>query len=259
MPADLKQRVLEELSKDSSRTWRKLAQDLNVSYSSLVKCIFDLRSSGCLIPLKYRKFTEAEDTLLRQGYQNHISMQDLSLSLGRSEGVLRQRICHYHRDLILSKTRSRSVTVAGKKFGLESLRAINPDLRQAAETIQRALKDITDKSKIAAKDARQMRIRRELTLGDEAIAAGKPRNQVIFDLRALGITLEQIGKHHKISRERVRQLCEKEAIRRALLEVGAGHGTTTVQSMGGGASESYEQPSEGLGSADESSQSTACE
>jgi DNA-directed RNA polymerase sigma subunit (sigma70/sigma32) len=56
---------------------------------------------------------------------------------------------------------------------------------------------------------RQERIDRML----EQIAGGRERDAAVFEARALGAALEDIGRAIGVTRERVRQICDRDAFK----------------------------------------------
>jgi DNA-directed RNA polymerase sigma subunit (sigma70/sigma32) len=47
----------------------------------------------------------------------------------------------------------------------------------------------------------------------EQIAGGRERDAAVFEARALGATLEDIGRAIGVTRERVRQICDHDAFK----------------------------------------------
>jgi DNA-directed RNA polymerase sigma subunit (sigma70/sigma32) len=74
-------------------------------------------------------------------------------------------------------------------------------VKEAAATAEREFKQLEKLVDVAREDA----IIAEMAA---AIAAGAPRNGAIIQARNKGLTLERIGDHIGVTRERIRQICE---------------------------------------------------
>jgi DNA-directed RNA polymerase specialized sigma24 family protein len=168
-------------------------------------------SRGLFEAKKHRRFTVADDALIREAYLNQRSLEEVAAQIGCSYGVLRQRIFHHHKDLV-NTVRTPAGTKALKRYGAELMQhGATPD--QAAKAIRSKIIAGKAAARVAAITAKERRSRQMLETMMSEIAAGKDRNRSIFEARMLGLSLESIGQELGVTRERIRQICDAEAFR----------------------------------------------
>ena len=162
----------------------------------------------------HRFFTEEEDAEIRRAYLAHENLYVVAAKMGRRRGDLIQRINHKHRDL-LNTVRTTSGSMALNKYGRDTLLAFDPDYAVAAKKLKEARELAKAKGRAAAIAAKEAKINYAITQANEKIANGMERNEAIFELRAMGISLEKIGVNFGITRERVRQIFDAVAVKKA--------------------------------------------
>jgi DNA-directed RNA polymerase sigma subunit (sigma70/sigma32) len=132
--------------------------------------------------------------------------------LNRSVEVIRQRIHHHHKDL---RGRSGAVQRFLNRYGLELLSlAATPE--EAMKVFYRKQLEARASAKERANKAKEAHYATQIRLMLEQINAGQPRNYAIFETRATGVSLQRIGDCFGVTRERIRQICEKVAVEVAL-------------------------------------------
>lgn len=145
-----------------------------------------------------RYFSADEEAYIRREYAAYTPTAKIATALGRSNGALRQFI------MKLGLTRS----------GVVSKALQNPDYshllpvfrRLGAESFMEAVAEWCAQALARQREARAMGERAALEAAKAIDALPLARNQKILRKRALGLTLEQIGHQHGITRERVRQI-----------------------------------------------------
>src|SRR5262245_21454487 len=154
----------------------------------------------------FRRFTAEEDDLIRQDYAAFVLVQDTANKLDRSYGAVRQRILHLglRRSNVITKRFSSAPedlkALAGKiptdEWRTKFLSWQSEQSRQAREQKLQARAQALQE--IMAKGA-EIDARRDLT-----------RNEKIVARRAAGMTLQVIGEQYSMTRERVRQIVNRE-------------------------------------------------
>lgn len=208
-PEDTAERIMD--MRQMGASWRAVAESFGVDQASIRNKAAKLK---LLVPRKNRRFTGADDAMIRADYLSHADLEETARKIGCSFGVLRQRIYHSHKGL-LKTVRTPASTKAIKRYGIELL--------EQGETPQEAAKNIQAKviaakaaARVSALNAKNQKREQVISLMVEQIADGKPRNEAIFEARSLGATLERISECFDITRERIRQICDAEAFRRAI-------------------------------------------
>jgi DNA-binding Lrp family transcriptional regulator len=163
-------------------------------------------------PRRKRKFSPEDIAYLRAEWAKHTPYQEIAAHLGRSPGVIRQRVYHYEKDL---PTRVGAAVQLVRKFGHAALQN-GATVEEAVTKTQEAIGAAKAEAKRKAKEAQQAHIRRMLDIADLEISTGADRNEVIFKTRHAGLTLEIMGQHFGITRERIRQICDMVAFQRSL-------------------------------------------
>ncbi len=155
----------------------------------------------------WRAFTPEENEIIRSDYADYVDVRVIAEKLGRDYGTIRQRLLtmHLKRDRSVLKMLKwcpeHLKPVLKDKGSAAFIEAVNAHSEQVeqSEVIlsveQRAEKD----AQIAAIDARPELERREK----------------MSAMRAIGMTMAEIGRHFGVSRERVRQLTDPDYHRTA--------------------------------------------
>jgi hypothetical protein len=175
-----------------------------------------------------RYFTPEEDAELRRAYLAFEDLTMVAAKMGRRRGDVMQRILRKHSDL-LNTVRTTSLSLAVDRYGIDVLQKFDPNLQEAVNKMKEAKIQAKAEARAAAIAAKEAHLGYKMKLADEAIAAGENRNEVIFRLRAQGISLEKIGKHFNITRERVRQIFDAMALKKSLEK--NSNGSATVQGL----------------------------
>lgn len=145
---------------------------------------------------KLRHFSPEEDAIIAADAKASIPVMETANKLGRSWGVIRQRSFKLHIKRDFRKT------LLVRKFGLEAV-TLHPDPTVARQMILDELK-----RKRELEDAEYAALLQEVLVGcADDIAAGRATRQDAFKSALVaGCTLEMIGQHFGITRERVRQV-----------------------------------------------------
>lgn len=148
-----------------------------------------------------RLFTPEEDAIISADYADYVDLRAIATKVGRDYGTLRQRILYLglKRDGGLTKILKwcpEHLKPILKQNGRDAfIEAVNANLE---ETKQNELS-----SDAAAKTAMAEQ-------ADEIESGSLERREKMLAMRAIGMTLEAIGKRFGITSERVRQLTDPE-------------------------------------------------
>lgn len=206
-PSDTADRI--KAMRDSGATWRAVGNAFGVSHMAVFKKALSL---GLGASKKYRRFTSEEDAALRADYLNHVDLTETAAKLGRSVETLRQRIFHYHKGLV--HTRSQPVTMAIRRYGRQILE-LGATADEGAKVFRERIAEAKTAARRAAAEAKTRRINMKLETMLAEIEAGKARDAAIFEARAAGVSLNKIASCFNLTRERIRQICNEEAVIRA--------------------------------------------
>jgi hypothetical protein len=203
----------------AKKTWPQMAVSFGCSTITIRNKAVDL---GLYTPKKLRRFTPEDDAIIRADYLANADLELTAQKIGCSYGVLKQRIHLCHHDIVRT-VRSAHGTLALKRYGQELLRH-GATAGEAAANLRQKIIDAKTVAKVTAIRARKTR--REQMLDDmmSEINEGKDRNTAIFEARMLGLHLEEIAGRLNITRERVRQICNKVAFDAAVKQQLNGHG-----------------------------------
>lgn len=208
-PADTKE-IIEKM-RANNYSWNDIALHFGCNVLTIRNKAIKLNAH---VAREQKRFTPEEDAELRRAY---IDLEDLKVTaakMGRSYGVIRQRLYHYHHDLMFT-TRTSESQRAVNRYGKEVLSAFDENYERAAKKIKAAKIEAKSIARAQAIAAREQKLRSDFEIADKEIAQGKNRNEAIFELRASGINLEVIGNHFNITRERIRQIFDKVATNKA--------------------------------------------
>jgi GcrA cell cycle regulator/Sigma-70, region 4 len=158
-----------------------------------------------------RYFTDEEIQYLVKAWRDHVHIEEMADTIGRSFGVVRQKILQMQRigmlrDINRDPAKTRLLRVYGEK-ALTAGKTPSEALHNIAEAKRRAMSEAILVARTAATKHHKIAIGKMFL----EIEAGKDRNQAIFDARAEGATLKEIGDALGMTRERVRQICFKHA------------------------------------------------
>lgn len=105
----------------------------------------------------------------------------------------------------------------------------SPD--EAALKVREMVKTAKAQARAAALEAKARRRQERIDLMLEQIAGGRERDAAVFEARAHGAGLEDIGRAIGVTRERVRQICDSYAFKAATDRLVTG-GATSLESNG---------------------------
>lgn len=204
-PDDTASRI--ETMRAAGQPWRVVAEGFGVNAGTIR---IQAKKLGVFRPSS-RYFAAAEDEVIRHDYVTHANLRETAAKLGRSYGDIRQRIFLFHRDLV-GTVRTGASTKAIMKYGRGVLE-LGATPAEAVAACKAKIVEAEAAARVAALHAKAKHNSQIVDLMLSQISQGKDRNAAIFEARALGVTLEQIGGCFEITRERVRQICDAEAFR----------------------------------------------
>ena len=193
--------------RDMGWAWHDIALQTGLT---VVKCREIAIIYGGYVPKQINCFTPKEVEYLMEEWQKHTPAEVIADKLGRSFGVIRQKVLQLSRVGLLNVKRDPAKTRLLRQYGEHALSAGKTPkeaLHNIAEAKKRAFAEAVQTARINAKKRRSIAV--EKMLSD--IEAGVERNEAIFTARSEGALLEEIGEALDITRERVRQICFKMA------------------------------------------------
>lgn len=149
-----------------------------------------------------KRFTDEDRAVIEEMFRAHRPVKDIASLLGRSVGTIRQIIHHS------GWRRPARVTIALRRVPLELANrfdAAKPEEFIAiSEAYTEKVRQAEREMKVALRAARQQKINEleALHRADEM-----PRDVGIIFRRLLGRTLQELGDHYGVTRERIRQIC----------------------------------------------------
>lgn len=155
-----------------------------------------------------RIFTAEEDTIIKADYRAYISTIEIARKLGRDEGTLRQ---HIYR-LKLKRSNSVSVVMA---WAPEHIRARLTEL-SAEQFLTECYAWRDEQNALSTKSVSDEKEKNREHLAALCAEidqrADISRNAKMVAKRMAGMSLEDIGRQHSLTRERVRQLTDPKYI-----------------------------------------------
>ncbi len=149
-------------------------------------------------------------TYIANAYSEHVSVEEIADTIGRSYGVIRQKVLQLQKAGVITAYRDPQRTRLLRQYGAIALKAgANPSdaLAKIAAAKREAFANVMNEARKAKTHFKQQAM--EEMMAD--IAAGVDRNEAIFKARAKGVTLQEISDCFGVTRERVRQICAKQA------------------------------------------------
>ena len=193
--------------RDMGWTWDDISKHLGLT---VVKAREIAITYGGYIPKQINYFTPEEVQYLIEEWPKHTHADVIADKLGRTFGVIRQKILQLSRAGLLNVNRDPAKTRLLRQYGELALQAGETPqqaLHNMAEAKKRAFAEAIQTARLNAKKRHAIAI--EKMLAD--IDAGVERNEAIFTARSEGVSLEDIANAFGITRERVRQVCFKQA------------------------------------------------
>jgi hypothetical protein len=207
-PPDTAQQI--KSARDRGASFEAIAKEFGVSSAAIRNKAIAL---GVHTAVPRRRFTPEEDRIIRADYLAHVDIAVTAAKLRRSWGAVRQRIFHYMKDLLKQGRTPRSWRVL-RQFGTSMLdHGSTPD--EAARKVKELVTAAQAQARTAALEARTRRRQERIHLMLEQIAGGRDRDAAVFEARALGAPLEDIGRAIGVTRERARQICNQFAFKAA--------------------------------------------
>jgi hypothetical protein len=147
-------------------------------------------------------FTRAEDGVLKARYCAYVRVEDVAAELGRSPGVIQQRV------LVLGLRRDHNLTRALHdwaphllaKVGKVSEKALLKECRDYHRDMLD--RELAAAERLADENAARLKQETERIINNDVLS----RHEKLQQLRALGLTLRKLGNIFDLSTERVRQL-----------------------------------------------------
>jgi hypothetical protein len=188
--------------RDLGHTWQQIGTHYGVNAQTILKWAIE---HGDYQPRTLRYFTDDEVAYLCDAWAKNVPVEEMADHLNRSFGVVRQT---------LLRLKKRGEIGARDPAKTRLLRVYGEAALSAGETASEVLRKISQAKKqalaaaiSASQAAKRRRYDDALARMREAIASGSDRNAAIFECRAEGVGLDDIGAVFGISRERVRQIC----------------------------------------------------
>ena len=207
-PADIAARI--KAARERGDSFATIGDEFGVSFAAVRNKAIAL---GLHVAVPRRHFTPEEDRIIRTDYIAHVDIAVTAAKLGRSWGAVRQRIFHHMKDLLGQGRTPRSWRVL-RQYGASMLDyGSTPD--EAAVKVKEMVVAARAEARAAALDAKARRRQERIDLMLEQIAGGRERDAAVFEARALGAALEDIGRAIGVTRERVRQICDQQAFKAA--------------------------------------------
>ena len=207
-PLDTAERI--RAARGRGASFEAIAQEFGVSFTALRNKAIAL---GIHTDVPRRRFSPEEDGMIRADYLAHVDVAVTAAKLGRSRGAVRQRIFHHMKDM-LNQGRTPRSWRALRQFGSLMLEhGASPD--EAALKLKEMMTAAQAQARAAALEAKARRRQERIELMLEQIAGGRERDAAVFEARALGVALEDIGRAIGVTRERVRQICDQYAFKAA--------------------------------------------
>lgn len=204
-PEDVIDRIMD--LKDLGLTWVEVGETIGVSMATAR--IWGIQYGG-YDPIVRKHFTPEEIDYIIQAYGDHVPVEDMADKLNRSYGVIRQKVLKLQQLGRITTHRDAQRTRLLRRYGAQAL--------QAGTDPSDALHKIAEAKRIAFANAMNEAVKARTYFKQQAIeemaadiAAGVDRNEAIFKARAKGVTLNEISDCFDITRERVRQICSKQA------------------------------------------------
>jgi hypothetical protein len=158
-------------------------------------------------------FTDEEVLKLCNLWKSGVPVEDIADRLGRSFGVVRQKALQLKRAGMLAEedyVRDSYRTRLLKRYGEKALE-LGATPQEALHNINRAKQLAVAEAINNARQAARAHRTRAITQMKANFEGGMARNRAIFLARADGARLEEIAAEFSLTRERVRQICYREA------------------------------------------------
>lgn len=212
-PADVKEQI--ELYRKHGQTWAFIAREFGISLPYMYQKAKELQLSTVSTKHPTRRFTPEEDEIVKTDWVAGVDIHVTAAKLGRSWGVVRQRLNYAHPELRKLYQRYPRVTALYNTLGVTD-RKTGLDGVADKVRLQKTIEVAKAEARARAVKAKDEHYALKIKLMMDAIANGKDRNEAIFECRACGISLEAIGQAFGITRERVRQVANMAAYRAAM-------------------------------------------
>ena len=196
--------------RDMGYQWNDIAQETGLTVAKVREIAIIW---GGYVVKQVNHFDQDEIDYIIKAWKEHVPVEEIADKLGRSFGVIRQKIHQLnHKGLLKDFNRDAAKTRLLRHYGVKALEyGATPQeaLRNIAEAKQRAVAEAMNAARKSASKRRSLAV--ETMLAD--IAAGVERDEAIFRARCDSARLEEIGDAFDppLTRERIRQICTKQA------------------------------------------------
>lgn len=193
--------------------WQAIADVFGINYQTVRKYA-ELLGLNLIEQRDVKRFTQEDVQYIIEAWTNYTPVEDMADKLGRSFGTVRQKIMQLQHNGTLGGRNPRGTMIL-KRYGREAL-ALGEDPDEVFNKLKEANRKAFAAGLEQARLAKNKRTELAIAQMHKAIAAGIDRNIAIFNCRSEGVHLERIAQEFDITRERVRQICERVAMNMAI-------------------------------------------
>lgn len=200
--------------RDNGFTWEQIGKVLGCGgpYARLKSIEMGL----CVANAK-KNFTPEEVKHLTKAWKDHVPVEDIADALGRSYGVIRQKIIQLKLEKRIG-TRDPQKTRLLRQYGEYALiEGKTPS--EVLKILAQAKADAMVAARHAARAAKTQKYTQAIEVMEKNIKNGMDRNEAIFLARADGVPLQMLGDRFDLTRERIRQISYLYAHKLALQEL----------------------------------------
>ena len=195
--------------RDMGMVWREIGEAVGITMQTARN--WAIAYGGYVEHTARKRFTPEDEAYIAKAYVEHVPVEEVADTLNRTFGVIRQKVLQLQRNgALASGERDPARTRLLRRYGAQAL--------EAGDTPSDALHKIAEAKRMAFANAMYEAQKAKTVFKQQAIeemmadiAAGVDRNEAIFKARAKGVTLNEISECFNITRERVRQICTKQA------------------------------------------------
>jgi hypothetical protein len=200
--------------RDMGMQWWKIGETVGVTMQTARN--WAIAHGGYIEHSVRKRFTPEDEAYIAKAYAEHVTIEEIAdtlstLGVNRTFGVIRQKVLQLQRKgAIGAGVRNQAMTRLLRRYGVKALEmggTPSEALHKIAEAKRSAFANALHEAQKAKTVFKQQAM--EEMMAD--IAAGVERNEAIFKARAKGVTLNEISECFNITRERVRQICTKQA------------------------------------------------